>query len=119
MIRPAPRAPARMLCLTTADDETFGWLDAFDSLVNLPYLLLHFAAFAVTLAAVGVAHWLLRWDFGRGARTPTQADVLFAPGARVSNARWRLTAWTCFMRAARCDQRILPRSRLNGREAKG
>jgi len=59
------RSRARLLCITTADDEAFSWLEGVDALINAPYLLLHRVAFPVTLLGLGLAHWVMRWDFGR------------------------------------------------------
>jgi len=58
-----PKTRGWMLSIWTPDDEAFAWLEAVDSMLNAPYLVLHKAALPTTLLAVAFAHYILRWDF--------------------------------------------------------
>ena len=53
------------LCIVSADDEAFGWLEMADVLINLPYLLLSYLGFVLSLASIGVGHWIFQWNFAR------------------------------------------------------
>lgn len=57
----------RVLCISTADDEALGWLQIAESLLNLPFLLLHRFALPITVLALAVAHYAWQWDFSRAA----------------------------------------------------
>lgn len=53
----------KILCMASADDEAFGWLEAVDTLSNLPRLLLHKTVLLSTLAGLALAHYLGQWQF--------------------------------------------------------
>lgn len=51
------------LCIGTADDEALGWLQAIDTMLNLPYLLLHRIALPLSLLAILALHYFFHMDF--------------------------------------------------------
>jgi pimeloyl-ACP methyl ester carboxylesterase len=52
-----------VLCISTADDEAFGWLEVIDALINIPFLLLHRIAFPVVFVLMVAFHYFFRWEF--------------------------------------------------------
>lgn len=57
----------RVLCISTADDEAFGWLELADALINAPFLLLHRIALPVIFVGIMIIHLVSHWDFSMGA----------------------------------------------------
>lgn len=67
----------RFLCLTTPEDEAFGWLGFFEGVANLPFLIMSKSGLPIiwglvlVLLAVGVLPVLAApWELWRGAASP-------------------------------------------------
>lgn len=69
---------ARVLCISTADDEAFGWLEFADTLINLPFLLLHRVALPVILVGMMAAHYFFQWNFSQDTLENTVASLAAA-----------------------------------------
>jgi len=73
-----------VLCISTSDDEALGWLQVAESLLNLPFLILHRFALPIVLVVICIAHYKMQWNFSPAAIWTSIVLVKLADGQDVS-----------------------------------